>query len=261
MTSLTPIVRPVASADAGAGVFLQREPHEAGAIRRHPAGDGAIDELELLPIQAQGHDLRRELPVRWRSCHDDLPVTRTLSCKQEWMDVNGVAAGLSTKSNKLGYIAAKPIALVLRTINAFALGARKVNPKAEVHVVFTGDWTLPVREAESVNALAGAGCDVIACHIDSPKVVIENAEARGIKTCGHNTDQARLAPKGFITGAELKYITIYKSYSEKIVNGEKLPNLYEGGFDRDMVQNTAFGAGATDAARTAAMAATAEIKG
>jgi simple sugar transport system substrate-binding protein len=66
-----------------------------------------------------------------------------------------------------------------------------------------------------------------------------------------------LAPKGFITGAELKYITIYKSYSEKIVNGEKLPNLYEGGFDRDMVQNTAFGAGATDAARTAAMAATA----
>lgn len=104
--------------------------------------------------------------------------------------VNGVAAGLSTKSNKLGYIAAKPIALVLRTINAFALGARKVNPKAEVHVVFTGDWTLPVREAESVNALAGAGCDVIACHIDSPKVVIENAEARGIKTCGHNTDQA-----------------------------------------------------------------------
>lgn len=70
-----------------------------------------------------------------------------------------------------------------------------------------------------------------------------------------------MAPKGFITGAELKYITIYKSYSEKIVNGEKLPNLYEGGFDRDMVQNTAFGAGATDAARTAAMAATAEIKG
>jgi simple sugar transport system substrate-binding protein len=128
--------------------------------------------------------------------------------------VNGVAAGLSTKSNKLGYIAAKPIALVLRTINAFALGARKVNPKAEVHVVFTGDWTLPVREAESVNALAGAGCDVIACHIDSPKVVIENAEARGVKTCGHNTDQASLAPKGFITGAELKYITIYKSYSE-----------------------------------------------
>ena len=43
--------------------------------------------------------------------------------------VNGIAAGLSTKCNKIGFIAAKPIALVLRTINAFALGVKKVNPE------------------------------------------------------------------------------------------------------------------------------------
>ncbi len=175
--------------------------------------------------------------------------------------INGITAGLSTKSNKLGYVAAKPIALVLRTINAFAMGVRKVNPNAEVHLIFTGDWTLPVREAESVNALVGLGCDVIACHVDSPRVVLENAEARGVKTCGHNTDQASLAPKGFITGAELKYITIYQSYTDLIVRGEALPNSYEGGFDRDMVQNTAFGAGATEPARNAAAAETAAISG
>lgn len=175
--------------------------------------------------------------------------------------INGVAAGLSTRSNKLGYIAAKPIPLVLRTINAFALGVRKVNPAAEVRVVFTGDWTLPVREAESVNALVDAGCDVIACHVDSPRVVIENAEARGVMTCGHNTDQASLAPKGFVTGAELKYSTIYLGYADLIVRGEPLPNLREGGFDQDMVQNTAFGAGATEAARNAATAETAAVKG
>ena len=175
--------------------------------------------------------------------------------------INGIAAGLSTTSNKLGYVAAKPIALVLRTINAFALGARKVNPKAEVHLIFTGDWTLPVREAEAVNALVNTGCDVIACHVDSPKVVIETAEGRGAKTCGHNTDQSSLAPKGFVTGAELKYVTIYKAYADLIVKGEKLPNLYEGGFDRDMVQNTAYGAGASDAARKAGPEATAALKG
>ena len=175
--------------------------------------------------------------------------------------VNGIAAGLSTTSNKIGYVAAKPIALVLRTINTFTLGVKKVNPKAEVHLIFTGDWTLPVREAEAVNALIDAGCDVIACHVDSPKVVIETAEARGVKTCGHNTDQSTLAPKGFVTGAELKYITIYKAYTDMIVKGEKLPNLYEGGFDRDMVQNTAFGAGASEAGRKAALASIAELKG
>ena len=43
--------------------------------------------------------------------------------------VNGIAAGPSTKSNKIGYIAAKPIPLVLRNVNSFMLGARKVNPE------------------------------------------------------------------------------------------------------------------------------------
>jgi basic membrane protein A len=175
--------------------------------------------------------------------------------------VNGIAAGLSTKSNKIGYVAAKPIALVLRTINTFTLGVKKVNPKAEVHLIFTGDWALPVREAEAVNSLINAGVDVVACHVDSPKVVVETADARGVKSCGHNTDQSKLAPKGFVTGAELKYITIYKAYTDMILKGEPLPNLYEGGFDRDMVQNTPFGAGAPEAARRAAITATGEVKG
>jgi simple sugar transport system substrate-binding protein len=175
--------------------------------------------------------------------------------------IDGIAAGLSTKSNKIGYIAAKPLALVLRTINAFALGARKVNPNAEVRLIFTGEWSLPVREAEATNSLVDAGADIIACHVDSPKVVIETAERRGVKSCGHNADQASLAPKGFITGAELRYVTIYKSYTDMIVKGEKLPNLFEGGFDRDLVQNTAFGAGASEAARKAAAEATAALRG
>jgi basic membrane protein A and related proteins len=175
--------------------------------------------------------------------------------------VNGIAAGLSTTSNRIGYVAAKPIALVLRTINAFTMGVKKVNPKAEVRLIFTGEWTMPVREAEAVNSLANAGCDVVACHVDGPKVVIETAEQRGIKSCGHNANQASLGPKGFITGAELKYVTIYKAYTDMIMKGQKLPNLYDGGFDKDLVQNTAFGAGASEAARRAATAATAEIKG
>ena len=48
--------------------------------------------------------------------------------------VDGVAAGLSTKTNKLGFVAAKPIASVLSNINSFMLGARSVNPKATVQV-------------------------------------------------------------------------------------------------------------------------------
>ena len=162
--------------------------------------------------------------------------------------VDGVAAGLSTKSNKLGFVAAKPISSVLSNINAV------------VQVIFTGDWSLPVREAEAVNALVDAGCDVITCHVDGPKVVVETAEKRGVKTCGHNASQAPLAPKGFITGAEYKWETIYKLYADKLAKGEPLPNMVAGGYETDMVRNSPFGAGASEEARKAATAAIADLK-
>jgi simple sugar transport system substrate-binding protein len=174
--------------------------------------------------------------------------------------VDGVAAGLSTKTNKLGFVAAKPISSVLSNINSFMLGAKKVNPKAVVQVIFTGDWSMPVREAEATNALVDAGCDVITCHVDGPKVVIETAEKRGAKTCGHNASQAPLAPKGFITGAEYKWETIYKGYAADLAKGQKLPNMVAGGYNKDFVQNTPFGAGATDAGKKAAIVAIADLK-
>src|ERR1700744_5292327 len=174
--------------------------------------------------------------------------------------VNGIAAGLSTKSNKIGYIAAKPIPLVLRNLNSFTLGARKVNPNVTVQLIVTGDWAMPVREAEAANARGDGGCDLIACHIDSPKVVVETAEKRGVKSCGHNANQADLAPKGFITGAELKWGTIYTSFAGLLAKGEKLQNMVIGGYDKDMVQSSAFGAGCSDAGRNAAMAAIADLQ-
>src|SRR5271169_431477 len=174
--------------------------------------------------------------------------------------VDGVAAGLCTKSGKLGFVAAKPIGTVLSNINSFLLGAKKTNPKASVQVIFTGDWSMPVREAEATNALIDSGVDVITCHGDSPKVVIQTAESRGVKTCGHNASQAPLAPKGFITGAEYKWATIYKGYASDLAEGKTLPNFTAGGYEVDFVQNTPFGAGATDPAKTAALAAIEGLK-
>ena len=169
--------------------------------------------------------------------------------------VNGVAAGLCTKKNKIGFVAAKPIASVLSNINSVLLGARSTNPNATVQVIFTGDWSMPVREAEAANALVDAGCDVITCHVDGPKVVIETAEKRGVMSCGHNASQAPLAPKGFITGAEYKWETIYKGYAADLAAKKPLPNFLVGGYEVDYVRNTPFGAAATEPAQKAALAA------
>ena len=81
-----------------------------------------------------------------------------------------------------------------------------------------------------------------------------------MKTCGHNASQAPLAPKGFITGAEYKWITIYSQFADILSKGGTLPNFVRGGYDKDYVTNTAYGAGASPAAIAAADAAKADIK-
>src|SRR5258707_4876714 len=92
------------------------------------------------------------------------------------------------------------------------------------------------------------------CHTDSHKVLIETAEKRGVKSCGHNANQADLAPKGFITGAELKWGTIYKSFAGMIAKGEKLPNMVIGGYDKEMVARSPLCARGREAGRDGGLA-------
>ena len=110
--------------------------------------------------------------------------------------ISGIVAGYSTKTGKLGFVAAKPIPQVLRNINAFTLGARLANPKATTQVIFTGDWSMPVKEAEATNSLIDQGVDVLTCHVDGPKTMVENAARRGAMVCGYHANQSPLAPEG-----------------------------------------------------------------
>ena len=156
--------------------------------------------------------------------------------------VSGIVAGLTSKTNKLGFVAAKPIPQVLRNINAFTLGALSVNPKITTSVIFTGDWSLPVKEAEATNSLVDQGADVVTCHVDSPKVVIETAEKRGIFSTGYHANQAALAPKGYLTGAEWNWAAVYKDYVEKIKSGQPWQHLVRGGFKEGFIKMSPYGA-------------------
>jgi basic membrane protein A and related proteins len=178
--------------------------------------------------------------------------------------ISGIVAGYATKSGKLGFIAAKPIPQVLRNINAFALGARSVNPKASVQVIFTGDWAMPVKEAEAASSLVNQGADVLTCHVDSPKVIIETAERRGVYSCGYHANGSKLAPKGYLTGAEWNWSKVYTDYAEKVKSGYSLaagtiPHLVRGGIKEGFVKCSDYGPAASEDARKAAEAAKAKF--
>jgi basic membrane protein A and related proteins len=173
--------------------------------------------------------------------------------------VSGIVAGMTTKTNKLGFIAAKPIPQVLRNINSFTLGARSVNPKVTTSVVFTGDWSLPVKEAEAANSLADQGVDVLTMHVDSPKVIVETAEKRGIFVCGYHADQSSLAPKGYLTGAEWNWGKVYSDYVTWIKAGKSYPHLLRGGFKEGFIKMSPYGTAVSDAAKAKADDAKAKL--
>ncbi len=171
--------------------------------------------------------------------------------------VAGVVAGLTTKTNKLGFVGAKPVGQVLRNINSFTLGARSVNPKVSVQVAFTGDWSLPVKEAEATNGLIDQGADVITCHVDSPKVVIQTAESRGVYSSGYHASQAAIAPKGYLTGAEWDWKNVYRTYvtdveQKKSLQAGSIPHTYRGGLKEGFVKLSPYGPAVSDAAKAAA---------
>ena len=166
--------------------------------------------------------------------------------------LNGVVAAHASKTKKLGFIAAKPIPQVLRNINAFTLGAQSVDPAFTTRVIFTGDWSLPVKEAEGTNGLIDQGVDVLTCHVDGPKVVIETAEKRGAFTCGYHASQAKLAPKGYLTGAEWNWLTPYTQLVKAVQDGKPHLNFLRGGLKEGFVKMSAYGAAAPEKGRKAA---------
>ena len=156
--------------------------------------------------------------------------------------LNGVIAGHMSRSKKLGFVAAKPIPQVLRNINAFTMGARSVDPKITTTVIFTGDWSMAVKEAEATNSLADQGCDVFTMHVDGPKVVVETAARRGKFVCGYHASQAKLAPNAYLTGAEWNWLTAYKTIIDAARSGKPHPNFVRGGLKEGFVKPSAYGA-------------------
>jgi simple sugar transport system substrate-binding protein len=161
----------------------------------------------------------------------------------------GIAAGHASKTGKLGFVGAKPIPTVLRDINAFTLGARLVNPKITTQVAFTGDWSMPVKEAEAAHALLDQGVDVITGHVDSPKVIIETAARRGQMAIGYHSNQSALAQEALSDRGRMELGTFYQRFVADFIAGRKIPNLVRGGLKDGMVKLSPFGPKVNEAAR------------
>ncbi|ABY30100.1 basic membrane lipoprotein [Methylorubrum extorquens PA1] len=173
--------------------------------------------------------------------------------------LNGIVAAHASKSKRLGFVAAKPVPQVLNNVNGFLLGARSVDPSITLQVIFTGEWSLAVKEAEATNALIDGGADVITCHVDGPKVVVETAARRGAFVCGYHADQSALAKDKYLTGAEWNWASIYKGFVADMQAGKAPPNFVRGGLPDGFVKMSPYGPAVSEEARRNADAVKAEM--
>ena len=148
----------------------------------------------------------------------------------------GIAAGLKTESNKLGYVAAmgQENSEVTGGINAFAMGAYSVNPDCEVYVKVTNSWFDPEGETQAAQALVDLGCDVIAQHCDTPNPQTV-AEQNGVWGVGYNSDMSKDAPGAVLTSVMLDWSVYYTQAVQSVIDGTWTGENYFGGMADGLV--------------------------
>ena len=132
--------------------------------------------------------------------------------------VQGVVAGLMTKSNKIGYIASFPIPEVIQGINAFGLGLRSVNKDAEVSVIWVNTWYDPVKEADAAKVHIAEGADILAQHTDSP-AMLQTAEKAGVFGFGQSSDMKAFAQKAQLFSSVNNWGPYYISQIQALMDG------------------------------------------
>jgi simple sugar transport system substrate-binding protein len=134
----------------------------------------------------------------------------------------GIIAGKMTKTNTLGYVAAFPIPEVIRGIDAFTLGARSVNPDAEVKVIWVNSWFDPGKEREATEALISQSADVVTHHTESTAPVL-TAEEKGKFAIAYHSDMSKYGPKAQLTAVMHLYGKFYTNAAQAVLDGTWKP--------------------------------------
>ena len=177
----------------------------------------------------------------------------------------GIAAGLRTENNYLGYVAAMQIPECIYSMNAYFLGAKSVNPDVKMDVVFTNTWYDPTIERQAAVALLDKGVDMMAQHQDTTNPVAA-AEEYGVWACGYNADMTEAGPNAHLTAPVWNWGAYVTATVQQVIDGTWVPEnslmgMAEGLVDiAPLTKNVAEGtAEAIDAARAAILDGTLNV--
>lgn len=271
---------------------------DAGWVRQHDQGRRAIEQalgprvqttyVENVPegadaervireLARQGHGLiftpsfgymeptlrvAQEFPqLRFESITGYKTATNVATANARYYEgryLAGIAAGRMAPDGIAGYVAGFPIPEVVQGINAFTLGMRSVNPRAQVRVVWLGEWFNPARERDAAMALLNQGAQVLAFHTGS-SAVMAAAEERGALAVAYHSDMRRVAPQAQILAVTHEWGAYYTERARAVLEGRWTPGHVWGGVREGMVRVGDFGPRVPPAVREEVLARQREI--
>lgn len=150
--------------------------------------------------------------------------------------LSGIVAGMNTKSDKIGYVAAMDStnSEVTGGIDAFAMGIYSVNQNAKVYVKVTNSWFDPDGEKAAAETLLNMGCDVIAQHCDTeyPQTL---AQEKGVYSIGYNSDMSKNAPEACLCSVIWNWSAYYTSAVQSVIDGTWDGSNYYCGMNENLV--------------------------
>ena len=152
----------------------------------------------------------------------------------------GVAAGLLTETNQMGYVAAFPIPELVRQLNAFMLGARSVNSDVTMSVRWTNEWVNPSAVTQAVNELTDNGADVIGNH-QTTTAAVETAAENEAWAFTYTTSMAEAGGDYYGSSALFNWEEFYRPTLEAINNGNWESDAYWEGLESGVVGVDDFG--------------------
>lgn len=174
--------------------------------------------------------------------------------------LSGIVAGMNTKSNKIGYVAAQGIdnSEVTGGIDAFAIGVQSVNKDAKIYVAVTNSWYDPDKEKEESKKLLDMGCDVMAQHCDTP-YPLTLAQEYGVYGIGYNSDMSKEIPDTCLCSVIWNWSAYYTAAVDSIIKGTWDGQNYYGGMKEGLVEITDLGSSCTEGTQDKVSEASAAI--
>jgi len=221
--------------------------------------EGADSERVVRDLAQQGHDVifttsfgymeptlkvAKEFPnVKFESItgyKTDVNVSVANARYYEGRYLAGVAAGRMTQSNVAGYVAGFPIPEVLQGLNAFTLGMRSVNPKAQVKVIWLNSWFDPAKERDAAFTLFNQSVDVITFHTASNAVMVA-AQERGKMAIAYHSDMRKVAPEAQLMAVTHEWGAYYTRRVTDVQKGQWRSGNVWAGLKEGMIRVGDFG--------------------